>query len=404
MRAKNVLASLVAVFLLVLVLAPTVSAFATINGVWVDGIFYEEGESATVTAGETVAIAVKFTANEDKDDVRVYARIIGEPGLSEATERFDVIAESTYRENLHIGLPYKIDPDEERTLEISIETEDGSVVEYHVDLNVQRSNYEVEILSVNTPSTEVEAGESVALDIVLKNRGRHEAEDTFVEAEIPVLGINTRAYFGDLAPKDPIEGVDEDEHDSAERRMYLMLPSNVETGVYEIEVTAYNDDSTTTVIKRIVVVGSTDKSTIYSGSNSDDFAVGSEGSYSITLVNAGDEIKIYELIVDADEGLNVDFDESIVVVPAGSARTVKFTADASKEGNYGFTVNVHSDEGLIQTENFTARVEGTSFGGDSAAVVLTIILAIIFIVLLIVLIVLLTRKPEKNEEFGESYY
>ena len=33
-----------------------------------------------------------------------------------------------------------------------------------------------------------------------------------------------------------------------------------------------------------------------------------------------------------------------------------------------------------------------------------IILAIIFVVLLIVLIVLLTRKPEKAEEFEESYY
>jgi preprotein translocase subunit SecG len=37
-------------------------------------------------------------------------------------------------------------------------------------------------------------------------------------------------------------------------------------------------------------------------------------------------------------------------------------------------------------------------------VVLTVVLAIIFLVLLVVLIVLIGRKPQKSEEYGESYY
>ena len=67
-------------------------------------------------------------------------------------------------------------------------------------------------------------------------------------------------------------------------------------------------------------------------------------------------------------------------------------------------MNVHSDGELVKKQNFVANVEGKAATAGNAAVVLTIILAIIFIVLLIVLIVLLTRKPEKTEDFGESYY
>jgi len=51
--------------------------------------------------------------------------------------------------------------------------------------------------------------------------------------------------------------------------------------------------------------------------------------------------------------------------------------------------------------------EGESTSGTPTAnpvVVLTVVLAIIFVVLLIVLLVLIGKKPEKSEEFGESYY
>jgi preprotein translocase subunit SecG len=66
-----------------------------------------------------------------------------------------------------------------------------------------------------------------------------------------------------------------------------------------------------------------------------------------------------------------------------------------------------SNGDLVESKEFAANVEGTSlntgFSGNTA-VVLTVVLAIIFVVLLVVLIVLLTRKPQKTQEFGESYY
>jgi len=103
MKAKNMFGFLVAVLVFVLV-APAVSAFATIDDVTVNGISHYDGETAGVFAGETMSIRVVFTASDLEDDVRVIARILGEPGLSDVTEEFDVLNESTYSRLLHIEL------------------------------------------------------------------------------------------------------------------------------------------------------------------------------------------------------------------------------------------------------------------------------------------------------------
>jgi preprotein translocase subunit SecG len=56
-------------------------------------------------------------------------------------------------------------------------------------------------------------------------------------------------------------------------------------------------------------------------------------------------------------------------------------------------------------ESFTfSSTEDVKASMSDPVVVLTVILAIVFVVLLIVLIVLIGKKPEKSEDFGESYY
>ncbi|NCO11174.1 hypothetical protein CO038_00600 [Candidatus Pacearchaeota archaeon CG_4_9_14_0_2_um_filter_39_13] len=404
MIAKTILASFVALFAIVLavVVMPSASAFGTIDGVYIDGVFYGNGENAGVFAGETLPVRVVFTASENQEDVRIVARIFGEAGLSEQTERFDVVQDSTYRKLLNIDLPFDIDPNESFILEITVESNSEEAASQQIMLEIQRDSYLVEILSV-AGATEVAAGDTLSLDVVLKNRGRHEAEDTFVEASIPALGVTSRTFYGDLSSVDIDSESTPEKFDSAERRVFLRIPSNAATGVYDIEVTAFNDDSSTTVIKRVVVVGGL-RTDIVSSGTTERVATGEKADFSMTIVNSGNTIKIYELVVDADAGLNVGLAESVVVVPAGSAKTVQITAESSEEGDYDFTVNVHSEGQVVQSKTFNAMVEGTSISSGNAAVVLTIILAIIFVVLLVVLIVLLTRKPETKEEFGESYY
>lgn len=411
MESKKLLVSLVAMFALLL-LVTNVSAFAaSINSVEVNGV-EDNQQSFAVFAGQTIPVRVIFTANglglnEAAEDVRIKARITGENDFSVSTERFDIVGKKTYSRLLAVEVPFDLDDElnEGLTLVITVENRDGFIAEpYEVDLEVQRESFLVEVLDV-AMDPNVKAGENLVLDIVLKNRGRHEAEDTFVKVRIPALGIERKAFFGDLSPVDQ-GGLVADKEDSVERRMFVSIPRNAPAGVYSVELEAFNSDSSTTMTRKVAVVGASEDSMIVSAVSSKTFAVGESKDYGLTLVNTGSTVRIYELVLDAPTGLTVEAEEPIVVVPAGSSKAVKVTASAEKAGQYDFAVNVMSDSELVKKQEFRANVQGGAIrgGAGNATVLLTVVLAIIFVVLLVVLIVLLTRKPEKAEEFGESYY
>lgn len=400
MNASKLFVSLVALIALVAFTASNASAgFADITSVTVNGI-ESFGGTAGVFAGETIPVRVIFKANELEEDVRVVARLLGESGFSEISERFDVLPNNTYSRLLNIKLPYDIDPSEDYALEITLESNARSGDSETIHLEVQRASYEVQVLSVENPD-QIRAGKALPLDVVLKNRGRQFAEDTYVRARIPQLGISTNGYFGDLSPEDQS---DPDKEDAVERRLFLNIPSGAPAGVYTLEVEAFNTDAATKVTKRVVVIGAQQDSSVVSSAMTKTFAVGETKRYTVTLVNSGDSIQVYELVLDTPEGLSVTLDESMIAVPAGSSKTVALDVMASKTGTYDFAVDVRANDELIKRESYVAKVEGRAKGSVDATVLLTVVLAIIFLVLVIVLIVLLTRKPAKKEEFGESYY
>jgi hypothetical protein len=300
-------------------------------------------------------------------------------------------------------VPNNIDPKENMRLEVSVENRvSGQVDRREISLSAQRESYTVQILDVATDS-KVSAGDNLALDVVLKNRGRELSEDTFVTVSIPALNIERRAYFGDMSPVDQTDPLP-DKEDASTRRMFLNIPSNAPAGIYTIQVDAFNADSKTTVTKKVAVVGASDSSRVVSSAVTKTVAVDEDAVYSVTVVNTGNKVQVYDVSFDAPAELKVAADETVVVVPAGTSKTVKVSVSADKAGKYAFVVSVNSDGALVTKQNFVTNVEGSKSSTANATVVLTVVLAIIFVVLLVVLIVLLTKKPQKAEEFGESYY
>jgi hypothetical protein len=397
------LVSLVVVLAVAVLAVANVSAFATITDVQVNGI-HALGAGTTVAtfAGDTVPVLVVFTANADASDVRVKAWVSGESAYSVASERFDVIAGNVYSRLVSVRIPSNIDPQESFRLEVSIESRnDGVGTQVSIDLSAQRESYEVEVLDVNMDSR-VTAGKSLPLDIVLKNRGRHLAEDTFVSVTIPALGIQQRSYFGDLSA---VDQEDPDKEDAAERRMYINIPSDAPAGVYAVQIEAYNADSKSTVSRKLAVYGESSESSVITSSTAQTFGVGENGEYSITVVNAGERIGIYQLGFETTGGLSVTADEPVFAIPAGSSKTVTFEASAPRAGNYNFVAVVGSNGNVVKSQEYRANVEGSNTNvAGNATLLVTIVLAIVFVVLLVVLIVLLTKKPQKSEEYGESYY
>jgi hypothetical protein len=419
MSKKNLLVFIVSVFALAFA-AGSVSAFGDIETIEVNGVtVVANGQQVGSIdlanfVGDRVPVLVVFKAANGTgtlaEDVRIKAWISGEAENVVTSERFDVLADKTYTRIVYLDIPSDLRDvlDETRKLEILVESKaDGIADAETIDFTVQRASYVLDILSVDM-QPEVNVGDSLVVDVVLKNRGRQFADDAFLTISIPQLGLEERTYFGDLSP---IDQDDPEKEDAVERRTYLRIPANAEPGLYDIKIEAFNADTYDKVDRRVLVTGGAVENTqIVAAGTSKTFNIGKTESYKMTIVNRGTVVRVFELQVDSPDNLNVDVSDPLVVVPAGTSRTVEFLVDSNTRDEYTFNVDVLSDGGaLIDSKTFRANVvegKGTGSTGVQAntTVLLTVILAIIFVVLLVVLIVLLTRKPESKEEYGESYY
>lgn len=404
---KAILVSILAIF--VLLAATCVSAVSvegltesfelTVNGAEVTG------PSMGIEAGKIVNLKVVFQATEPgiEHDVKLKAWIDGyRSDISDSTGRFELVEGRVYSRYLSLEVPSDIDLTEEYNLIVRLSNKDKSFQKEY-DLTLQRESYNLEILCVEIPQ-KTTPGSRIAVDVVLKNRGMHELEDIFAIARIADLGVERKIYFGDLTPEDECD--DCDNEDSAERTIYLSIPDDAKSGVYALEVEAYNVDSEHTVKKNLIISGEGEISEVLSGVTSRAIEIGKEVSYDLVIVNSGNKLKVYSLTPEEAKGLIVEV-EPLVTVPADSSQTVKVkvrATESAEEGTHLVGINIESDGELVKQVSFSANVEKPTREARSSVVVLTIILAIVFVVLLIILIVLLTRKPAALPESEETSY
>jgi len=388
MDKKNILVFFLVIASLFLVagISAATTELATIDSVKVNGVYEYGLEDISVVAGETVSIEVFFTALENASDVRLKAELEGSKvDVDARTSSFDVESGKRYRKTLTLKVPYELKDEVSDNLALNIQVWNGEfkTENSEITLRVQRPTYNADIMSISTAQT-VEAGETISVDIVLKNTGYNYLDDLYVTARIPALGLERTSYFGDLVAfecNDDDEACDEDDEDVTRGRFYFQIPYDAKSGIYTIEVEAENSDLTMSEVKQIVVNNDLSHIAMRSGDN-------------LLIVNPTTNLKVYKIVSDSQD--------SLVVIPAGSSREVPINIEADSDGKYNFDVNVLAGDRVVDTVSFTGSAEGISL--TSPIAVLTIILAIIFIVLLVVLVVLLGKKPETQEEFGESYY
>lgn len=421
MKTKNVLVSIVALAAIVLLATTVVTARTDLTSE--EPLVYVRGdlvgsETISVVEGETIPIRVVFTSDVDTSDVKVEARIDGyRVDIEAETSRFDVEAGKRYSKSLSLKIPTELSNElsDDATLEIKIFNRDFETEADDIELRVQRESYSVMVMSADTLQY-VKAGQLLPVDVVIKNIGYNDLDDMYITATILPIGVERRAYFGDLvalecnndedlAPTDRI--CDEDEEEVASGRLYLQIPEDAEPGVYTIDVEATSDDASASDTAQITIQNDFLGDNVISTVTSRTVAAGEEAEYSILIVNPTNKLRVYRVVPETSGDLAVSVSESVVAVPAGSSKTVTLMASSDQEGTYNFNVNVFSDEEVVGQTALSTKVEGKASGTSSTAnpvIVLTVVLAIIFVVLLIVLLVLIGRKPEKSEEFGESYY
>ena len=385
MNTKRILVSLL-VFASILLLASTVSAteitdkvLVEVNDVTVasyNGSAVTALDSVSVLAGETITIKVSVTAHlaeASTSGVKIEADIAGDKAdVTARTESFDMIDGKTRVFELTLKVPSELKDALSNDLPLSIKiwnskykSEFGNIL-----LRVQRNSFDLDVKSISTSNT-IEAGKSFPIDIVLKNVGYNDLEDVYVTVKITDLKVEKTSYFGDLAA---IE-TDEDT-DTASGRFNLEVPYDVTSGSYKLEVTIQNGDIDKTVSKQISIENGFPDIAMKSGNN-------------LILLNPTEQLKVYRVVYQTTE--------NDVVVPAGSSKTIAIETGTNAETD----VFVFSGDKLLSTVKFSGA---QSTNATSPVILLTVILAIVFLVLLVVLVVLMTRKPQKTEEFGESYY
>ncbi len=331
----------------------------------------------TVIAGETVTLKVAFNALVNASDVTVKVAIEGNKvDVSDLSSSFDIELGKRYVKTLSLEVPYELKDElsDDLVLTVTIKKNGNLKTEREYKLRVQRPSYNADVMSIVTPNT-VEAGENFPVDIVLKNVGYNNLDDLYVTATVSgINGVERTVYLGDLVAMENDD--DEDETETASGRVFLQMPYDAEPGIYVLKLEVSNDDLEVSAMKQIVVKNDFPNAVLKAGND-------------LLIVNPTEKLKVYRVVFPTTE--------SFVTIEAGSSKTVQVTPDSED-----YTVNVMSMDGeLVGSFTFQA-VEETSV--TSPIVVLTVILAIIFLVLLVVLIVLLGKKPEKVEEFGESYY
>ncbi len=364
-----------------------------------NGVDLTSSMTMTGEVNGIVPVRVTFDADENMSDVRIEVSMEGYRDDVEAkTSRFDIIDGNTYTKLLSLELPRDADYlNDEYTLYVEISSKTKrDVVEY--DLSLQRDSYTMEILSVDY-NTKVSAGDVFPVSVVLKNTGFNRADDNYVVVSIPELGVSTRGYAGDLIPTEDCEDeACDEEEDSVQKTVYLQIPENAVSGVYELEIEAYNKDSKTRV-RELISVGESDSTIILAAVKNQDMNAGETKTYDLVIVNSADDVKVFNVQSVSGSDLSVSV-PSVVTVGPDASKTVSIlvTADDDAEvGTYTFSVDVDGKQIV-----FGANVIGKSV--STSMVALTVILVIIFVVLLAVLIVLLTRKEKQIEEVETSYY
>lgn len=391
------------VLALFLVLAGVASAANLANSVRVElnGEEISNSNQLVSFSGEVVPVRVTFIANENSSDVKIEVSTYdGRNDINASTERFDVISGKVYTKLLSLKMPSDIKNGmEELTLNVKIYDSRDSTENYNSDykISMQRDSYSLDILSVDY-STKVAAGEVVPVSVVVNNDGFNQADDNYIVASIPALGISSRGYVGDLSPVDSYEGSDGEE-DSVYSTVYLKVPSDAKPGVYDLQVTAYNGDSESTV-KKLISVGNSGNIMVLPSVKNQDLKAGDTATYNLVVVNSANNIKVLNVSSVSGSVLDVTA-PSVITVGPESSKTIPITvnvATGAAVGTYTFSVDVNGKQTVMG-----ANIIGGSSTSDSM-VALTVVLVIIFVVLLAVLVILLTKKEKPSEEVETSYY
>ncbi len=411
-------------FLVTLVLAlfavsaMSVAALPVVQEVKINGNVFQPGDNLVVYRGEPLDIVVKLHANTTENNTQVMADILGyeysiyQEGLSDLSPVFDMNANDTLYETLHLKVPEEVQKDY-YDLRVRVGTRTGNASELMYRLHIKGERHNVIIQDVLfTPQTQVVSGRALITVVRVKNIGQVTEDGIKVSVSVPELNIAASDYIDTLAP---------DEATSSEE-MYLRIPECAKEGTYTANVKiTYNDGySTDSVQKTIKVVQSqtckkeeaptqkpvVEKTIVSVPSEAQELCFGKGSVYPITISNQGAEAQTYTLTLEGADWATVKLSPSnVVVVQPGETKYVYAYVtpkETAQTGDHVFSLKV--SDGTTEKE---VTLKGTIVKETSNNLKegLEISLIILLIILIIIGLILGLSKIKGNGKQDEdSYY
>lgn len=353
---------------------------------------------------ETAEIQVAFIANDNFDKVKVKAWITGyRDDIEDRTAEFDVFANNSYTKTLELFIPADIEAKDAYTLHVELEQKQelSGIDKAGITTEIQRIAEIIEILSVNVYSktTAITAGSTAYVDVVVKNRGNHEAEDIYVKASIAELGISRTAYVGDLAP------IDNDDEDTEKVTISLPVPSDAQ-GKYILEIEAYNTKTSDKETRSVLVgqapsIPESTEVSIVPQTTTANIEQGKAAVYFITVTNNLGTTKNFIIeVVGTEDWATTQITPQAFTLATGESKQVNVYVAVNENAaiaEHIFTVSVKYDNKAGQ-RSLTANVTKQGITKLDTKTILMIVAIILGIIVIILLAVMLTRTKHKTEE------
>ena len=399
----------------------------------VDGTAISQSATVSAVKGNTLDIRVELFGdlNVTENDVRVKAWIGGYEydDIEETSDLFNVQSNVIYVKTLELELPEDMDATEAYTLHVDAYSQSGNEVEYTnvFTLMVSPERHLIRFIdTIFNTGLSVEAGQPLFTTVRLENLCDKKEEDIKVKVSIPALGVSAVKYLDELT-SDELDN--EDEEDSGEvGDIYLVIPKDAETGIYDVVVDAEYNRGHDVESKRylINIKGKVEApvdalpgtitptglvtAVISVDSETKQVQSGESAVYKIMFANLGQDAKTYTI-----ELSNIDFavarvDPAVLTInPDQTAEAyVYLSVDKNaREGMHLFNVNVKSGNQLVKEFNLGSDVNaGADVDAKNVLEVVFVVLLVVLIILGIVVIVKRLGKGREPEEStgGQSYY
>ena len=414
-------------FLILLVSMLTIPSLTTatssviFNEIEVNDIDVTNGGLVAIDRGEDVDIRVELSSPVDYDDVRVKASVDGYEydDIEDSSEIFDIKGSTgVYTKYLHLIIPEDIDSGN-YALNLEVKNALGSRVMGGIILQIGEARHSLSIQDVILrPTSSVEAGRPLGVEVRLENLGARKEEDIRVSASLKDLGVSTRAYLDELGYE---ETNSDDDETSGSVMLYLPVPADAVSGEYtlDVEVEYSRGHEVVSESAKVYVSGttaSTDVNTIISiDSVSKAVEKGEQVTYKLMLANLGSDEVVYSLAVSgtqawADVSLNPGF---VRVQPngAGELTLTVMPKDRPVAGEHTFTLQIKENDDVLRSVDLTSVVtEGRNW--TSVRSVLEIGFAVLITLLVILGLIVAFKKLGGNDQVpeqpmmdeGQSYY